>query len=162
MKKKIGIIVGLIVMTCLLSLYSCSKSDNATNDTSNSTAELVANVAKSGTWEVTYFYDSDHEETSNFSGFSFTFNEGGTLVAVDGTTTVTGTWSITDNSGSSSDDDGSSSDNDNDFNIFFTSPDTFEDLSDDWDIISISNDKIELIDVSGGNGGTDYLTFTKM
>lgn len=162
MKKKIGIIVGLIVMTFLLSLFGCSKSDNATNDTSNSTAEQVANVAKSGTWAVTYFYDSDHEETSNFSGFSFTFNEDGTLVAVDGTTTVTGAWSITDNSGSSSDDDGSSSDNDNDFNIFFTSPDEFQDLSDDWDIISISNDKIELIDVSGGNGGTDYLTFTKM
>lgn len=162
MKKKIGIILGLIVMTCLLSLYGCSKSDNATADTNTSTAEQVANVAKSGTWRVTYFYDTDQEETGNFSGFSFTFNEDGTLVAVNGTTTVTGTWSITDNSGSSSDDDGSSSDNDNDFNIFFSSPDTFQDLSDDWDIVSISSDKIELIDVSGGNGGTDYLTFTKM
>lgn len=162
MKKKIGIILGLIVMTCLLSLYGCTKSDNATDVTNNSTAEQVANVAKSGTWTVTYFYDTDQDETGNFSGFSFTFNEDGTIVAVNGSTTVTGTWSITDNSGSSSDDDGSSSDNDNDFNIFFSSPDTFEDLTDDWDIVSISSDKIELIDVSGGNGGTDYLTFTKM
>jgi hypothetical protein len=35
----------------------------------------------------------------------------------------------------------------------------FEDLNDDWDIISHSPTKIELKDVSGGNGGTDYLTF---
>jgi hypothetical protein len=162
MKKKIGIILGLIVMTCLMSLYGCSKSDNATADTNTSTAEQVANVAKSGTWRITYFYDTDQEETSNFNGFGFTFAESGAIVAVNGSTTVTGTWSITDNSGSSTDDDGSSSDNDNDFNIFFSSPDTFQDLSDDWDIVSISSDKIELIDVSGGNGGTDYLTFTKM
>jgi hypothetical protein len=162
MKRKIGIILGLIVITLALSMVACTKSDTATSDMSNSTADQVANIAKSGTWRVTYFYDSDHEETGNFSGFSFTFNEDGTLVAVNGTTTVAGTWSITDNSGSSSDDDGNSSDNDNDFNIFFSSPDNFEDLSDDWDIISISSSRIELIDVSGGNGGTDYLTFTKM
>jgi hypothetical protein len=37
----------------------------------------------------------------------------------------------------------------------------FEDLNDDWDIISRSSTKIELIDISGGNGGTDYLTFEK-
>ena len=37
----------------------------------------------------------------------------------------------------------------------------FEDLNDDWDFISQSSTKIELIDVSGGNGGTDYLTFEK-
>ena len=30
---------------------------------------------------------------------------------------------------------------------------SFEDLNDDWDFISQSSTKIELIDVSGGNGG---------
>jgi hypothetical protein len=55
---------------------------------------------------------------------------------------------------------GSSSD-DLDFNISFASPPDFEELSDDWDFISQSSSKIELIDVSGGNGGTDYLTFEK-
>jgi hypothetical protein len=36
-----------------------------------------------------------------------------------------------------------------------------DDLSDDWDIISYTDTEIKLIDVSGGNGGTDYLTLTK-
>ena len=161
MKKRIGII-STIIMASLL-VIACNKtSDDVIQDNSSITAVQVANIAQNGDWRITYFYDTDHEETGNFSGYSFSFNGSGALVAVNGNTTVTGTWSITDNSGSSSDDDGSSSDNDNDFNIFFASPDEFNDLSDDWDIISISDVKIELIDVSGGNGGTDYLTFEKL
>ena len=159
MKKKIENV--LIVMACLVVVLSCSNGDDSSTETM-STANQVENIASSGAWRITYFYDTDHEETGNFSGYSFTFNMDGTLVAVNGSTTVTGTWSVTDNSGSSSDDDGNSSSNDNDFNIFFASPDDFQDLTDDWDIISISNDQIELIDVSGGNGGTDYLTFNRL
>ena len=57
---------------------------------------------------------------------------------------------------------GSSSSSDDDhFVVFFASPPDFADLSDDWSIVSVSTTKIELIDVSGGNGGTDYLTFEK-
>ena len=51
-----------------------------------------------------------------------------------------------------------------DFNLFFSVPDSsdFEDLNDDWDIISVTSSKVELIDISGGNGGTDYLTFERL
>ena len=56
--------------------------------------------------------------------------------------------------------DGSTS-GDIDFNIFFSSPADFAELSEDWDIISHSASKIELKHVSGGNGGTDLLTFEK-
>ena len=60
-------------------------------------------------------------------------------------------------------DDGNSSDDDDDFILDFAVPESsdFEDLIDDWDFISVSNTKIELIDISGGNGGTDYLTFER-
>jgi hypothetical protein len=161
MKKQIGIFLSIIVSTLIV--VGCSNnSDDASEENVSTTAAQVENIAQNGEWQITYFYDTDQEETGNFSGYSFSFNENGALSAVNGNATVTGTWSITDNSGSSSDDDGSSSDNDNDFNIFFASPDIFDDLSDDWDIISISEVKIELIDVSGGNGGTDYLTFEKL
>ncbi|TBN01411.1 hypothetical protein EYD45_13485, partial [Hyunsoonleella flava] len=99
--------------------------------------------------------DSGENETSDFTGYNFSFNSDGSLVATNGTDTLTGTWSVTDDS--------SSSDDDIDFNIFFPVPDTndFEDLNDDWDIISYTSTKIELIDISGGNGGTDNLIFEK-
>lgn len=161
MKNQIRISLTFIVASLLV--FGCAKnSDDVSGEATSVTAVQVENFAQNGDWRISYFYDTDQDETGNFSGYSFSFNENGALVAVNGNTTVTGTWSITDNSGSSTDDDGSSSDNDNDFNIFFASPDEFDDLSDDWDIISISDLKIELIDVSGGNGGTDYLTFEKI
>lgn len=137
---------------------SCDKDDDDNNQQQNTNVSQTINTAQSGSWKVTYFFDTDQDETDHFTGYVFTFNENGALVAVNGSTTITGTWSVTDSN--SSDDDGGSSDAD--FNIFFVSPPDFEDLSDDWDIISVSNSKIELTDVSGGNGGTDFLTFEKI
>ena len=151
-------------MIIALTSVACSNddSDNDNNDNSNSAQEVTL-IAQSGTWKITYFWDTDEDETSNFAGFVFDFKENGTITAVKGSTTVSGTWSVVDDSGnSSSDDDGNSTDDD-DFNIFFNVPASsdFDDLIDDWDIISVTANKIELTDVSGGNGGTDFLTFEK-
>jgi hypothetical protein len=115
---------------------------------------LRTNV-QSGTWRITKFIDSDKDETYHFKGYQFTFNSSGVLNASNGTNNFVGTWSITD---SKSNDDNPK---DKDFNIFFHLTNEFEDLNDDWDIISHSATKMELKDVSGGNGGTDYLTFEK-
>lgn len=155
MKILLKAILVIFIYTGLA--MSCDKDDDDNQQQDTNVGQTI-NTAQSGSWKVTYFFDSDQEETGHFTGYVFTFNENGALVAVKGSTTVTGTWSVTDSN--SSDDDGGSSDTD--FNIFFVSPPDFEDLSDDWDIISVSNSKIELTDVSGGNGGTDFLTFEKI
>ena len=143
--KSITLIFLLLIVT-----MAC-EDDNSTKDTNQT---QVVNIATSGTWRITYFYDTDKEETANFTGYKFTF--GSSLTATNGTNTYTGTWSVTD---SNSNDD---SMDDLDFNILFTAPPDFEDLSDDWDIIEVTDTKIKLIDVSGGGGGTDYLTFEKI
>ncbi|HNP68017.1 MAG TPA: hypothetical protein PKH16_08950 [Aequorivita sp.] len=155
MKIITKIILAFFIYTGLA--MSCDKDDDNTQQL-ETTAQQTQNTAQSGSWKITYFFDSDQNETNHFNGFTFTFNENGSLVGVNGSTTITGTWSVTDSN--SSDDDGGSSDVD--FNIFFASPPDFEELSDDWDIISVTNSKIELTDVSGGNGGTDFLTFEKI
>lgn len=144
---------ALVLMLSFTMLVSCSTSDDSSDDSNNT--QTVVNTAQSGNWVITYYYDSDHEETSNFSGYTFTFGSNGVLTATNGGTTVTGTWSVTN---SNSNDD---SPNDMHFNIFFSSPANFADLSDDWEIISVTSTKIRLTDVSGGNGGTDFLTFDK-
>ncbi len=130
-----------------LSVSACKKDDN--------TQTTVENNVQSGTWKITKFIDSGTDETNQFSSYTFTFGENGTLSATNGSNSYTGTWSITD---SNSDDD---SQDDLDFNINFNLTNNFEDLNDDWDFVSQSASKIELKDVSGGNGGTDYLTFEK-
>ena len=131
----------------LLFALSCTKE-------SIDIAKVKSNV-QTGTWRISKFIDSGVDETNYFTGYNFTFNSSGVLNANNGTNNYNGTWSITD---SNSNDD---SRNDLDFNIYFNLTNNFLDLNDDWDIISQSSTKIELIDVSGGNGGTDYLTFEK-
>ena len=149
--KNLKISLLLVIVSLLLSV-SCNKdNDNLTNNT----LKRVQNNVQSGTWRITKFIDSGTDETNHFSGYNFTFNSSGVLNANNGNNNYDGTWSITD---SNSNDD---SQDDLDFNINFNLTNDFEDLNDDWDFISESSTKIELIDVSGGNGGTDYLTLEK-
>lgn len=157
MKRSLKLTIILMLTISLMSMQCSSDDENNPND---NTAEIqdVINTAESGNWVVTYFFDTDQEETSNFTGYEFNFGTNGVLTASNDTNMYTGTWSVTDDSNSSDD---SSSNDDIDFNISFVSPPDFEELSDDWDIVSYSSTKIELIDISGGNGGTDYLTFEK-
>ncbi len=152
------------IMFIALLIVGCSKDDSSnTNDDSSNSADQVQEIAQNGTWRISYFFDTDEDETSNFNGYSFTFGEDGVVTAINGNSTVTGDWSVQDDNGNSSTDDDGNSTDDDDFIIFFPVPESndFEDLNDDWDIISVTANKIELTDVSGGNGGTDFLTFTK-
>ena len=145
----------LLGFLSLLLIMSCS-SDDDSNSNNNAQNDIKNNV-QSGTWQITNFIDSGIDETTDFAGYDFTFESSGVLNANNGTNDFNGTWSVTN---SDSNDD-SPDDNDLDFNINFNFPNDFENLSDDWDIISQSPNKIELTDVSGGNGGTDFLTFEK-
>tara|TARA_R100001369_G_scaffold64735_5_gene91958 strand:+ start:7140 stop:7688 length:549 start_codon:yes stop_codon:yes gene_type:complete len=139
-------------MITLLFLISCSKDDD---NSGNNTKATVENNVQNGTWRITKFIDSGKDEINHFTGYNFTFQSSGVLNANNGTNNYDGTWSITD---SNSNDD---SKDDLDFNINYNLTNDFEDLNDDWDFISQSATKIELIHISGGNGGTDYLTFEK-
>ena len=151
--KRLILIPALFCLFMLNVASMCSSDDNPSSSTDPTP---VINIASQGTWRITSYVDSGSNETSNFTGYNFTFGASSVLTATNGTNTYTGTWSIvTDNSN----DDNPSSDLD--FNIFFASPANFAELSDDWDVVSYTATTISLIDVSGGNGGTDTLVFTK-
>jgi hypothetical protein len=104
---------------------------------------------------ITRFEDSGSNETSSFAGYDFVFGASGTLTASSASNIFIGSWGVTDDNGK---DDNS---NDLHFNIIFDLNNSFDELNDDWHFVSHSASKIELIDVSGGNGGTDYLTFER-
>ncbi len=153
--KKIKLISAIMFLFIVTIVSSCSDDDDVVVNNSVDPTPVI-NIVNNGTWRVTLYEDSNVDETSIFSGYNFTFGAGNVLTAVNGGTTVTGTWSVT--SDNSMDD---SPSNDLDFNIAFSAPANFADLTDDWNIISYTATKIELIHVSGGNGGTDYITFEK-
>ena len=143
MKNRLILITLLVIAAITVS--SCSKDDDSPADPSQ-----TQNNVQTGTWRVTLYNDSGESRTSYFEGFSFTFNSNGSLTAVNGTVTQNGTYSVYKDSG------------DTKFDITFQAASgPFEEISEDWRIITQSTGKIELINVSGGNGGTDYLTFEK-
>jgi len=148
-------LIPILLCIFMLNVASmCSNDDNNSNPPADPTP--VINTVNQGTWRITLYNDSGTIKTSNFTGYNFTFGTGSALTATNGSNTYNGTWSVT--SGNSNDDNPS---NDLDFNIGFTTPANFVDLTDDWDIVTYTASKIELRDVSGGNGGTDLLTFEK-
>lgn len=127
---------------------SCSSDDD---NNSSGTPTQITNTITSGTWRITNFMEDDVDETSNFTGYNFTFTDANTVTATNGTNTYNGIWSV--------DDDDSS--DDIDFDLVFTTPDDFTELSEDWDILSRTSSKLRLKHVSGGDGSVDYLTFEK-
>jgi|JI10StandDraft_1071094.scaffolds.fasta_scaffold422622_2 hypothetical protein len=136
--SKLLVIAGLFMMA----FASCKKDDNSSSPSSS--------VVTQGQWKVTLFSENGVVETSKFSNYVFTFNSNGTVSAVRSGSTVNGSWS-----------DGND-DSQHKLILNFASPADFTEISDDWHILQESSSKIELEDVSGGNGGTDLLTFEKI
>ena len=144
--KTILLSIGLLTMAT-----ACSKWQN--------NQQQITKISTDGTWSISSYIDDGDDETTDFSTFRLHFMESGVLHGTDllssSSTPYEGTWSLTD---SNSNDD---SLDDLDFNMNFNVGNKLDDLSDDWDIISYTDTEIKLIDVSGGGGGTDYLTLTK-
>ncbi|MFA7273389.1 MAG: hypothetical protein WC044_05940 [Crocinitomicaceae bacterium] len=109
-----------------------------------------------GQWKITLFSEDGEDHLNDFSSYTFSFDENGTVVGTNGSQNISGTWAVEKDK---SNDDSSS---DVDFILTFPTTNNFDELSDDWDIVTQTNSKLELIDVSGGNGGTDLLTFEKI
>jgi hypothetical protein len=153
--KKMKLISAFMFLFIATAFSSCTDEDDTVVNNSVDPTPVI-NVVNNGTWRITFYEDSSVDETSNFTGYNFSFGAGNVLTATNGTNTYSGTWSVT--SDNSLDD---SPSNDLDFNIAFAAPANFADLTDDWNIISYTATKIQLIHVSGGGGGTDYITFEK-
>jgi hypothetical protein len=142
--------LSAILLTTMLACTSQSGVDLPTD------LSMTSKVVADGHWQVTYFFDSDKEETSKFSGYTFSFNSDNTILATKASSDVRGKWIISDSH--------SSDDNPDHVHFILTFPGNtiFDDLNEDWNFVRQTSKKIELIHVSGGNGGTDYLTFEKI
>ena len=138
------LLVGLVLL--LSSFSSCNKDDETYNP---GTITQLNSTLTAGTWRISYYRDSDQDETSLFTGYVFTFNANGGLTAVKAPTTLTGTWSTRTDDAQLK------------LYITFTTPATFVEISDDWQVIERTDTRIKLQDVSGGGGGTELLTFER-
>jgi len=155
---------SLAVAILLYSLFVSCSADQAQPQQNTDLASIVTQ----GTWKVTHYTDHGGNETMHFVAYTFTFHSNNTVVASTGTTQVTGNWNITDNNSSSLYTDTSGTDdtpNDLvDFNISFPIANLdFNDIEDDWDVVTKSATEIVLIDGNQDDPTkVDYITFEKI
>lgn len=128
--KKILVLAFAFSFQCL----ACTSGDddlspNGSNNGSNSGGNTSG---VTGDWVVTYFWDKDKEETSKFSGYSFEFNDDGSLVATKGSSSFSGTWSK--NSSSTR------------FTISISGSDALDEMTDDWLLDEQTGSSIKLRD----------------
>lgn len=135
----------VFVLLSSLFLISCQR-----NNSADLTQIQVTTTIQSGTWKVTLFNDNGIDETSNFNGFSFTFNANGTATATRNSLVTDGSWvSGTDDSKVK-------------LILDFGVASPLDELNEDWRVLERTDTRIKLTNISGGNGGTDFLTFEKM
>ena len=147
--KKLFLIPILLCLFMINVASTCSSDDSGSGD-SPSTSTVTQNTTTSGNWRVTLFNEDGVVHTSYFSGYDFTMSTGGVITAINGSTTKTGTWNTYTDSGYTK------------FDIAFSDTDgPFEEISEDWKVLSSSTTKLELKHVSGGDGSIDLLTFEK-
>ena len=132
-----------VIFVALACTVACDDDNNTP-----STSSRVKNTLQKDTWRITYFYD-EQDETYHFTNYILTFEEDGTVAAVNGPTAVNGMWSV------------SKSNNTTKLVLNFDITEPFDELNDDWDVIQITDNRIQLQDVSGGSGQTDLLTLEK-
>lgn len=102
-----------------------------------------------GTWRVTLFSERGNDETSDFNGYVFTFDSNGSAVATKGGVNKNGTWSIN----------GSSTEFNIDFGEKNDANKPLGELTDDWEIISVTSTEIKLKD--DNDASAEFLTFNQ-
>lgn len=137
---------SILILAIFVSFSACKKDDNSSS--SNNTTVLNSTIQQ-GSWRVTSYMDSGTDETNHYTAYAFTFLSGGAVSAVKSGSTVSGTWS--------------SGNDDSQLKLIlnFGTIDPFQELNDDWHVVQQTSTLIKLEDVSGGNGGIDYLTLEK-
>jgi hypothetical protein len=143
MKKLFSILMSAIFLMNIIS--SCKKSNDSTPVSSP-----INTIIAQGSWKVSLYSDKGNDETNNFVNDVFIFNSNGTVTATNGTNSATGTWSS------------GNDDSELKLHLNFGAALPFSELNDDWHVTQQNGALIKLEDVSGGNGGADYLNFEKI
>ena len=104
-------------------------------------------ILTNGTWYVSYYFD-DSDETLNYKGYNFTFNNNQTVTVVKEKNTFAGNWSTFVN-------------NSQDIFLLKFEDSKLDDLEEDWKITEFTNTNVRLKNKSTSDVATDYLYFTK-
>ena len=138
--KRSNWLPAILLSACML---SCSNNDKDAKPTVDRAAPTT------GTWRVTEFTERGNNETSDFNGYTFVFDSNGSVTASLNSTNRHGTWSINNSATGFTLDFGAKSDANK----------PLGELTDDWEIISVTSTEIKLKEDNDASG--EFLTFNQ-
>ena len=122
--KNINRTLFFLGIISLAAISSCKK-DDSTDPTSN-----IVQIVTTGTWRITYFVEPNEDKTNDFTGYTFSFNSNGQLIATLSGVNTTGSWAWDDSSSK--------------FHISIGNSKPLSDLTDDWLILEKTENLIRL------------------
>jgi hypothetical protein len=146
LKLKLYIMKKLLLIPVLAILFaSCSNSDTTSDPQADLTTKT--NMVAQSNWIITQYTDSGKDETSDYTGYTFTFNSDGTLIAMFEGTPTNGTWLLAQGS-TTPDDSGNDLTDDklNKFTINITGNKLMDKLAHKWLVDKITATEIYLRD----------------
>ena len=150
--KRFKIVLAFIAIIIFI---SC---DSDMDDISLSNAEVneLNQMVREGEWRISQFSLKGSDQTANFDEYLFVFEDANDLSANSSLDQLTGTWRISNDSGSEFE-----SYNDVDFNIYFSSNGKLGALTRNYDVISATQNEINLNLENGEDGDSVILSFSK-
>ena len=134
-----------LLLSLSVIIFSCNKDDSNGKD-----AAAVSDIVKSGTWRITYFMYSGEDKTTDYAGYTLTFDPGGILLSAKDGNDLTGVWSTIDRA-----------DGDNcDMVLSFITADIISRVSNRWHVIWIEPALLRMAD-DDGSGDATFLYIEK-
>ncbi|MGB5822104.1 MAG: hypothetical protein WBG90_21660 [Saonia sp.] len=104
----------------------------------------IRNIMMGGDWIVASYIDGEMDGTADFQGYNFAFSAQHKIAVTEGTDPnpfLTGLWRVLRNS-------------EGQLNVYLNlgEDNLFGELTEDWDLVSITSDRIELKDINGDDG----------
>ena len=116
----------MYVIIAVLSTASMCKTD----DDNVVVNQKLATTLGNGSWRITYFFNNQ-DETGDFDGYSFQFNDDGILIARKNALSMQGSWETEE-----------SSDGNSKLYVDFGAGDPLQKLNEDWRLAATSGSKI--------------------
>lgn len=136
---KRNLLVTALLATSLLATSGCSKSAKKSD---------TGPTPLTGDWKVTYYIDNGQLNTEDYADYTFDFKPKNAITATLGEQTSFGYWAISTKEATQK------------LNIGFnTGDDKLTALTDDWDVLFVSETQVELTDNDAA--GTHIVHFTR-
>ena len=150
----------LLGLSIIVLMAACADNEDGSSNDSQAKVVEIEKKTTDGQWRLIFFSQDGKEQTSQFNGYLFDFDEGNLITVTNGSENFPGNWAVSTTNRNDHTPDHQFGDIG--FNISFNTPADFESLTENWEVVSLTDTKLELRHISNGESGMDVLAFERI